>query len=62
MEDEDRKPAETTAIVLGANLDDLSVHELEERIAACEAEIARLKAAAAAKRQSQEAADSVFKI
>ena len=62
MEEEDRKPDLAEAVVLGAPLDDLSVDELEERISACESEIERVRKALFLKRDSQQAADAVFKI
>ncbi|HTO41071.1 MAG TPA: DUF1192 domain-containing protein [Rhizomicrobium sp.] len=48
-------------IVLGQDLSHLSEHELTERIAALEAEIARCKAGIAARRTTKSAADAVFK-
>jgi uncharacterized small protein (DUF1192 family) len=57
--DEDVKPK--GVITLGEPLDALSIDELENRISACEAEIARLKGTLADKRQSQAAAASFFK-
>ena len=53
-----RKPA---GIVLGEDLSTLSIEELEARISACESEIDRLRAALAAKRHSQAAADNFFR-
>lgn len=46
---------------IGQPLDLLSVHELDERIAALRAEIARLEQARAAKAASRAAADAFFK-
>ena len=43
------------------NLDNMSVHELDEYIAALKAEIARVEQDIQKKRASQEAASSVFK-
>ena len=60
-EDEATRPKQRD-IVIGADLSKLSVEELDERIAALKAEIARIEADLAAKRSSRAAADSVFKI
>ena len=46
---------------IGMILDAMSVEELTDRIALLEGEIARLRAAIDAKRQSKSAADAVFK-
>ena len=46
---------------MGANLDSLSVTELQERIGLLEAEIARLRTAIAAKGDSRKAAEAAFK-
>jgi len=43
------------------DLDDVSVDQLQERIADLEAEIARLKAAVQAKQAHLNAADAIFK-
>ncbi len=59
-EDED-KPKKKTPHEIGQDLSLLSVFELRERIAALEAEIERLKAAAAAKDTARSAADAIFK-
>lgn len=58
FEDVPKKPA---GIVVGENLDLLSVAELEQRVLALEAEIARVKAAAQSKRASKTAADAFFR-
>lgn len=47
--------------VIGQNLDDLSVRELDERIAALLAEVTRLEQARAAKQASLSAAAAFFK-
>ena len=46
---------------IGQDLSLLSVHELDERIAALRAEIARLEEARARKQASKSAADAFFK-
>lgn len=53
-----KKPTE---IVLGQDLSHLSEHELEGRITALEAEIARCKAGIDSRRHTKSAADAVFK-
>lgn len=58
FEDLPKKPA---GVTLGENLDLLSVSELEHRVLLLEAEIARVKAAAEAKRASKSAADAFFR-
>jgi uncharacterized small protein (DUF1192 family) len=47
---------------IGQNLDDLSVQELDERIAALQAEIVRLEQARKAKQASLGAAAAIFKV
>jgi len=59
MDEEDRK--RPTTHELGMALDSLSVIELEERIGLLESEIARLRAAIAAKGDSRKAAEAAFK-
>lgn len=59
MEEEERK--RPTSHDLGMNLDALSVEELGDRIDLLEAEIARLRAAIAAKGDSRKAAEAAFK-
>jgi uncharacterized small protein (DUF1192 family) len=54
-----RKPKPAT--VLGEDLSAKSVHELEERIAALEAEIARTREALSARSKTKNAADALFK-
>ena len=48
-------------LVEAVYLDRLSVHELEARVAALEAEIVRVRAKIASKKASQSAADAFFK-
>ncbi|SMQ75645.1 Uncharacterized small protein, DUF1192 family [Devosia lucknowensis] len=59
MDEDIRKPPRNHDV--GANLDALSVNELEERIGLLEAEIARLRAAIASKGDSRAAAEAAFK-
>lgn len=59
--EEDIAPKPKRTHELGQDLALLSVDELAERIALLQAEIARLEAAAAAKRASLDAANSFFK-
>ena len=59
MEEEARKAP--TSHDVGMPLDALSVTELEERIVLLETEIARLRAAIAAKGDSRRAAEAAFK-
>jgi uncharacterized small protein (DUF1192 family) len=60
IEDDD-KPRRKISHDIGQDLSLLSVEELNERIALLTAEIERLKLAAAKKRASKEAANSIFK-
>jgi uncharacterized small protein (DUF1192 family) len=60
MEDDDR-PRKKITHEIGQDLSLLSVEELTERIALLTTEIARLEAAAAKKRASKDAANSIFK-
>ena len=54
-----RKPK--VEIVLGEDLSPLSAHELEKRIAALEAEIARCREAIRAREATKNAADAFFR-
>ena len=54
-------PAKKLGIVIGENLDLLSVSELEQRVEELDSEIVRIKAAIAAKRASKNAADAFFR-
>ncbi len=54
-------PAKKPGIVVGENLDLLSVFELEQRVQALDSEIARTNAAIAAKHASKSAADAFFR-
>ncbi len=63
-EDEDvfgNRPKPPVTHEVGQVLDTLSVHELDERIALLQAEIARLTEARGSKEASKRAADSLFK-
>lgn len=55
-------PRKAPAHEIGGSLDDLSVHQIEERIALLEAEIVRLQEARNAKQASLGAAAAFFKI
>ena len=61
FDDEPRPPAKS-AHVPGEPLDDLSVHDLDERVALLRAEIERLEAAKRAKLAASVHAASVFKV
>ena len=54
-------PAKKIGIVIGENLELLSVSELEQRVEDLDSEIVRIKAAIAAKRASKNAADAFFR-
>jgi len=58
LDDEPKKPAN---MVIGENLDAISVAELEQRIQALDSEIIRLKAEIAKKQASRSAADAFFR-
>ena len=60
IEDDD-KPRKKVTHEIGQDLYLLSVEELTERIALLNSEIERLQQAAAKRRASKDAADSVFK-
>jgi uncharacterized small protein (DUF1192 family) len=60
MEDEDR-PKQKMAHVVGENLEMLSVEELRLRVAMLESEIGRLKSEIERKVASRSAADAFFK-
>lgn len=59
--DIDDEPVKKPVHEIGMVLDTLSVHELEERIELLADEIERLKTAIDHKKNSRNAADSVFK-
>jgi uncharacterized small protein (DUF1192 family) len=58
LEDEPKKPPN---MVIGENLDSISVTELEQRIEALNLEINRLHAEIAKKQASRSAADAFFR-
>jgi uncharacterized small protein (DUF1192 family) len=58
LDDAPKKPAN---MVIGENLDAISVAELEHRIQALDSEIIRLKAEIAKKQASRSAADAFFR-
>ena len=60
FDDEPRKTG--PAITVGAELGDLSVDELAERIVALKAEISRIETEIANKKLTKTDADSIFKI
>jgi uncharacterized small protein (DUF1192 family) len=59
--EEDDRPRKKITHEIGQDLSLLSVEELTERIALLNSEIERLQQAAAKKRASRDAANSVFK-
>ena len=59
--DLDDLPKTPAGMVIGENLDLLSVAELEHRVQALESEIARVKAAIASKQATRSAADAFFR-
>ena len=58
LDDAPKKPAN---MVIGENLDAISVAELEQRIQALDSEIVRLRAEIAKKQASRNDADSFFR-
>ena len=59
--DLDDAPKKPTSMVIGENLDAISVAELEQRIQSLESEIERLRAEIAKKQASRNAADAFFR-
>lgn len=59
--DEDEPRRKVIAIIPGEDISTLSAHELEARIHLLEAEIARLKAAIAARADTRASAESFFR-
>jgi uncharacterized small protein (DUF1192 family) len=59
--DDDDKPRKKITHELGEDLSLLSFEDIEDRVAALAAEIERLKADAAKKRASRDAANAFFK-
>jgi uncharacterized small protein (DUF1192 family) len=62
MFDDDDKVKKPKAHEVGTNIDAMSVEELIDRINLLEGEIARLKAAMAARQKTRSAADALFKL
>ena len=61
MEDDQESQRKRPEIVLGQDLEMMSIEELGDRITACESEISRIRALIDKKQQSQAAADTFFK-
>jgi uncharacterized small protein (DUF1192 family) len=59
--DLDDLPKKQTDMVIGENLERLSIAELEQRVQALESEILRVKAAMSAKQATMSAADAFFR-
>jgi uncharacterized small protein (DUF1192 family) len=57
----DDAPKKPPNMVIGENLDAISVAELEQRIQALDSEISRIKAEIAKKQASRNAADAFFR-
>jgi uncharacterized small protein (DUF1192 family) len=62
MDVDEIRPVKKPDIIIGEDLSLLSVAELEARIGALEAEIARIREALAGKKTSKAAADSFFRM
>lgn len=60
MTDDDERKRRPASHTVGEALDDLSLVELDERLVLLRSEIARIEAAASAKRSAHESASSVF--
>ena len=58
----DDEPRKKASFVIGGDLDQVSVGEIDERIAELEAEIRRLHAARGKKLEGRNAAESLFKM
>lgn len=61
MPAEDDAPRRKTTHEIGQRLDELSLHDFDERIALLRTEIERLETAKAVKKQALDAAGSVFR-
>lgn len=61
MDWDEARPTPAKAVSVGDNLETLSIGELEERVAAFEAEIVRLRAEIDAKKKHEAAASALFK-
>lgn len=59
--DPDDLPKKKPDLLIGENLDAISLSELEHRVQVLESEIARLKAEITRKRASKSAADAFFR-
>ncbi len=60
MFDEELGPVPVSQVLLGDNLEQLSIGDLEDRLEALRAEIARVEAELASKRRGREEAEAVF--
>jgi uncharacterized small protein (DUF1192 family) len=61
MDIEDPRPVKKPEILIGENLDLLSVAELEHRITILESEIIRIREALSRKQAGKAAADAIFR-
>jgi uncharacterized small protein (DUF1192 family) len=61
MDWDDVRPAPKREIIVGANLEALSIEDLEARIVALQGEIERVRATLTSRRSQQQAADAIFK-
>ncbi len=61
MDWDDVRPNRVTAITIGEPLHTLSLKDLEDRIAALEQEIQRVRSEVSAKRQHEQAASALFR-
>ncbi len=59
--DLENEPRPKPNMVIGENLDDISVAELEQRVSALDSEIARIRAEIAKKQSSKAAAAAFFR-
>jgi uncharacterized small protein (DUF1192 family) len=60
--DLENEPRPKPKMVIGENLDEISIAELEQRITTLDSEILRIRAEIAKKRAGKAAADAFFKI
>jgi uncharacterized small protein (DUF1192 family) len=61
MDWDDVRPKPESRVTLGDKLTALSISDLKERVAACEAEIVRLRAELTAREKHEHAASQLFK-